>query len=192
MIYIEDLKNIRFFDNGEVDFIDAAAQGDIDSVRRFLDNGINPDTQGLKGWTALRMAAVKDKFDIARELLEKGARVDASNYTGQTALMMACFYGHYDMVLLLLSYGANPNLANCGGRTPLMIATSEGHAAIIEVLLELKPKIDVNVTDRNGKTALDMAFDYGHENVAYLLLSEGAVRTGKSVGQHEKEEVYTG
>lgn len=172
MYYIES-KDLNFLVDISIEFLDAASAGDIFRIRTLIDEGIHPDTQGPRGWTALRKAAVKSHCTIAFELLKRGANVDACNYTGQTALMMACAYGHAHMVSLLLFYGANPNLANCGSKTPLMIAASGGYTRIVGILIDIQPRVDLNKIDRNGRNALDMAFAYGHNSIAKMLIAAG-------------------
>jgi ankyrin repeat protein len=127
MFYIEEQEKMTQIEDRSDEFIEAAAKGEVETVKKLLENGMHPDTQGPKGWTALRMAAVGNRYEAAYVLLNHGANVDAVNYTGKTALMMACVYDHYEMVTLLLFFGADPNLANCGGRTALMIAVSYGY-----------------------------------------------------------------
>ena len=169
MIYIDDSRNVRLLIDDSIEFVHAAANGDVIRVRQMLNNGVHPDTQGPKGWTGLRKAAARNKCEVAFELLNHGANVDATNYTGQTALIMACAYNHHQMATLLLSYGANPNLTNCGGRTALMIAASYGYSSVIGALLNKISHIDINKTDRGGKSALRMAAEYGHDEVAQML-----------------------
>ena len=173
MLYLEDFRNLRLLVDGCIEFVDAAENGDVAKARQMLDNGMHPDTQGPKGWTALRKAAVRNRYDVAIELLKRRASVDATNYTGQTALMMACAYGHHEMALLLLFYGADPNRSNCSGRTALMIAASNGNAHVVGALLDASSRIDVNKTSENGKSALAMAIEYGHDNVAKMLVAAG-------------------
>lgn len=179
MFYIEDREKMRQLDDRSDEFIDAAADGDVATVNQMLDNGMHPDTQGPKGWTALRMAAVRNKYEVGYLLLNRGASVDAVNYTGKTALMMACVYDHYEMVTLLLFYGADPNLTNCGGRTALMIAANYGYARVVGALLDKCPLIDISKTDHSGKSALDMAVKYGHTNIAKMLEAAGAKHSEK-------------
>ncbi len=169
MFYIEDTKNLRLLVDNSMEFVDAASNGDLLKVKELLDSGVNPDAQGPKGWTALRKSAVKNKYEIIRELLNRGADVDAANYTGHTALMMACTYGHHEIASLLLFYGANPNLTNCGGRTALMIAASYGYIHTVDAIVNANSRLDITKADRNGKSALQMAIDYGHEEVATML-----------------------
>lgn len=183
MLYIENFRNVKLLVDECGEFVDAAASGNVISVKQMIDRGMHPDTQGPKGWTALRKASARNKYEVAFELLKRGAGVDTTNYTGQTALMMASAYGHHEMVSLLLSNGADPNITNCGGRTALMISASYGHILVVGALIGAGLRIDINKIDRIGKSALQMALDSGHVDVAKMLEVAG----GKCVGNFSNE-----
>jgi ankyrin repeat protein len=155
-------------------FVDAAAVGDVATVRHMIERGMDPDSKGTQGWTALRKAAIKNKYEVAFELLRRGASVDARNHFGQTALLLACAYGHHEMASLLLFYGADPNLGNSGGQTPLMIAASKGHVLVVGALLDAGRRIDINQTDHGGKSALHCAIEFDHDNITKMLEAAGA------------------
>lgn len=188
MLYIENFRNVKLLVDDCGEFVDAAANGNVISVKQMIDRGMHPDTQGPKGWTALRKASVGNKYEVAFELLKHGASVDTTNYTGQTALMMACAYGHHEMAALLLLHGANPNITNCGGRTALMISAGYGHLLVVGALIGAGSRIDLNKTDRIGKSALQLAFEGGHDKVAKIIEVAG----GKCPANCSSEGDYHG
>jgi hypothetical protein len=47
-IFILLNRNIRLLVDGSIEFVDAAANGDVVKVMQMLDNGMHPDTQGPK------------------------------------------------------------------------------------------------------------------------------------------------
>jgi ankyrin repeat protein len=53
-----------------------------------------------------------------------------------------------------------------------MWAAARGHAEVVQVLLETGA--DVNVKDKNGKTALMRAVIKGHKEIAEILKKSGA------------------
>jgi ankyrin repeat protein len=183
MVNQANSQNAKSFVEDCIEFIDAAETGDITKLRKMLDGGLSPDTQGPQGWTALRKAAVKNNFDIAFELLKRGADVDAVNFTGKTALMMACAYGNYGIVSLLLFYGADPDLTNWSGRTALMIAASHGYESVVGALLNVSSRININRKDPNGKTALHMAIENGYSNVAQMIEAAGAIQDSRATDE---------
>ncbi|KAI5782826.1 ankyrin repeat-containing domain protein [Pyronema domesticum] len=66
-----------------------------------------------------------------------------------------------------------------GGSTMLLQASSIGHEGIVRILLDRS--VDVNLADRNSRTALSWAFGKGHDSVVKLLLqAEGVDINSKS------------
>jgi hypothetical protein len=61
-------------------------------------------------------------------------------------------------ILNIVKLGANRNIKNKQGVTPLIIASMKGNVEIVEALLNLDD-VDLDITDINGKTAHDYAFE---------------------------------
>ena len=101
----------------------AAARGDVDAVRRQLDDGLDVDARSPEsGVTLLTMAAVTGQHEVAAMLIDAGADVNRANpQDGSVPLHGAAFFGRADIVALLLDNGADPNATGLGG-TPLMSA----------------------------------------------------------------------
>src|SRR5436309_2344878 len=72
----------------------------------------------------------------------------------------------------LLQDGASPHFMNEYHRTsPLMLAAEAGKLEIVELLLESRPSTSrVDLPNLNGYTALMLALQYRHLEVARLLL----------------------
>jgi ankyrin repeat protein len=66
----------------EQDFLDAAASGDADAVRRGLEQGLKADTTDQYGNTALMVACARAQKEVCRVLLEAGANADHKNKYG--------------------------------------------------------------------------------------------------------------
>jgi ankyrin repeat protein len=69
------------------------------------------------------------------------------------------------------------NAKQPGGNTPLTIASSKGRSDIVRLLLAAKA--DVSAADDNGKTALMLALENNHAEVAELLRSAAAATPGQ-------------
>ena len=76
----------------------------------------------------------------------------------------------YKEVKRLISDGADVNMTD-DGWTPLMAAAEQGHVELAKLLI--KHNAQVNVKDKNGKTALDVACFYGWDELIDLLLAKG-------------------
>ena len=89
-------------------------------------------------------------------------------------LAIAAYRGDASAVRNLLT--AYPEAINqkhtVWGRTPLMYACASGHLAIVQMLLEARPMLDVQ--DKFGETALMTAAESGLDAIVALLLNNGA------------------
>jgi len=85
--------------------------------------------------------------------------------------------GELQLVADMLRHIANPNVLstdmNIGGcstpRSPLMHASRNGHADVVQRLL-LDRRVDPNMLDERGKSALMLACQYKHREVVQILM----------------------
>jgi hypothetical protein len=130
---------------------DAAFRGDVETVRKLLDQGANVNEDNhwaCSSWagTALHCAAVQGNVEVAQLLIERGANVNAITSYGYTPLMMAAWFGHAKMVQLLLDLGSDPTMVSQDGYTAAKLAkqvpggerpgagAGGGHASIVRLL----------------------------------------------------------
>ena len=88
-------------------------------------------------------------------------------------LNYAVFFEHIASVRLLLAAGANPNSGDYRGR-PLHLASIGGNIHIIEMLLAAGA--DPNSKLVGGKTAADLARQFGNHNAAQIIEAAAAAR----------------
>ena len=69
--------------------MNAAVGGDVNAVKKLLNEGADVNVQGFNGWTALSEAAYGGHTKIVKLLIEKGADVNAESNKGHTALKYA-------------------------------------------------------------------------------------------------------
>jgi ankyrin repeat protein len=82
-------------------------RGDIGSLIRSLDSGLDPNLSNQFSWTLLMLAAIQGNTAIGRALVSHGANVDATNNFGECALSLAAHKGHITFASWLLDAGAN-------------------------------------------------------------------------------------
>ncbi len=76
-----------------------------------------------------------------------------------------------DDIMGFLRSGVSPNAADENGTTALMAAARNRHLKTVQVLLDVRA--NVNMKDKNGKTALDYARESHQEEIAALLRAKG-------------------
>ncbi|KAI0430727.1 ankyrin repeat-containing domain protein [Xylaria sp. FL1042] len=92
---------------------------------------------------------------------------DQENTTGHTSFYLACQTGNISAAKTLLAHGANPIIGN-----PLEAASFAGHSNIVEMLLA---QGDLAHGSRYFVDALDAAFRGGYEDIALMILENGAI-----------------
>ncbi|MEM3964298.1 MAG: ankyrin repeat domain-containing protein [Thermofilaceae archaeon] len=113
---------------------EAVREGDLQRVKKLLEQGANVNARSRVGWTPLHWAAEKGYLEVARLLVEKGANVNARDNDGRTPLHYAALYGYLDVVRFLLEAGANPTFRDSWGRTPADLARKIGHGDVAKLL----------------------------------------------------------
>lgn len=115
--------------------LNAAYRGDVRTVDRLLREGIDVNTVGPYGHTALILAAYNPDTEIVAFLLEHGANVNAKDDAGMTPLHCAGYKGNVAVARLLLTGGADVALTNRHGFNPLHEAAMKGPNSLVEMLV---------------------------------------------------------
>lgn len=161
--------------------IDACNDGDLDAVRRLLDEGRNANEITEEGESLLSLACSSGYYELAQLLLATRANVeDPGPRKETTPLMEAASAGHVGIVKLLLSHGAHVNAKTPQGNTPLMYACAGGHIDVVKLLIENNANVEDH--NANGHTPLMEAASAGHVAVAKILVENGA-----SINSHSDE-----
>ncbi len=163
--------NVASVDGGTALML-AAVHGHADIVAKLIKNGANVNTADKHGETALWYASGEGHTDVLRQLLDNGARSKMKTHKGSTPLHISSAKGHAKIVKLLLEHGADPN-DEMLGMTGLMAATFGGHLEVVRTLIESGARI--NEVGLRGFSALEIAKTEGHEAIAELLKTHGAI-----------------
>jgi ankyrin repeat protein len=171
---------------------EAAVVGSVPILELLLKAGVDADTASREGQTPLMVVARAGNIDAAKLLLDHGANVNAiESWGGQDALMWAAAQCHPQIVALLLERGADPNvlgkarnwqrrvtseprkkIMNDGGFAALHYAAREGCLGCVGPLLDAGANIDI--TDPDRVTPLNLAIYNGHFDLAKALIEAGA------------------
>ncbi|XP_006817520.1 ankyrin repeat and KH domain-containing protein 1-like [Saccoglossus kowalevskii] len=154
--------------------VDACTEGDVNAVRKLLDEGRSVHETTEEGESLLSLACSAGYYELAQVLLAMHANVEDRGIKGDcTPLMESSSAGHTDIIRLLLAHGADINAQSSTGNTPLMYTCNGGHEDAVKVLLENGANLeDVN---ENGHTPLMEAASAGHLGVAKILIEKGAL-----------------
>ena len=107
----------------------SARRGDIDSMKAFIDAGLDFHLQNRLGWTVLHEAAFSGHKAMMVFLLGHGGKkvIDVQDPRGKTPLHWALIKPPSEGIIqLLCDHGANTDLADYEGQTPLSLALGCG------------------------------------------------------------------
>ena len=140
----------------------------LDKIRCLVNNGVDINTKGEYGETALIHATDNADKKIVRRLIELGADINSQDDEGWTALIHAIFIKSIEIAKLLIKSGADVNIKDNNGQTPLMIAADFNAKEIGELLI--LEGADIDAVDNQGMTAFDIAHKkWGFQISDYFL-----------------------
>jgi hypothetical protein len=149
----------------------AVELGDIATVRRWLDEGLDPNVEADRIGTGLMIGAWEGNLPMMELFLARGADVQKANRFGEQALQLAAWRGHIEAVRWLLGHGATVNRDGAQW-TALHYAVFAGHQEVAQLLIARGANVDARTP--NGSTPLMMAAHEGQEELAKALIAAGA------------------
>jgi ankyrin repeat protein len=165
---------------GDTPLAKAAFRGDLVSTQILLDAGADMNKANRHGDTPLINAAKIGAWPVVDLLIARGAKLDEKDESGFTALNHAVSERHPEVVKRLLKAKADPNIISREGFTPLNTAASKGFEEIVDILLDAQnidptgKKVEVDIPNKYGDTALLNAISHKHRNIARKLLEAKA------------------
>jgi len=152
---------------------EAARRGNMGMVRLLVQQGADVNKQSEGRWTALMWSAFEGNLPITRLLISRNARLNARDYNQDTALHLAATNGQNPNTVkfLLTQRGVEVNAVNEVGRTPLMGACENGWWQVAWALI--RSGADINMTDREGVSALMLAVSSRNMDLVRMLVEQG-------------------
>lgn len=156
---------------------EAAALGDLDRVRDAVT--LRPselEVHGADGNSPLSLAVLFAHMEVTKYLIDHGADPNGgpADPQGSPPLHAAIRLDQgrlaASFVGLLLTAGADATRATRGGWTPLHTAAAMGYREVANKLIE-HGAVPTAVAE-NGKTAADVAAEFGFDSVASWLAAE--------------------
>ena len=157
----------------------AAEGGHTSIAQRLIERGADVNLTGRSGVSPVAAAAYAGNDAIVEALLAHGADERAPDETGKPPIIYAAAGGRLDIVKRLLARNIDINARYPNDLTLLMWASGpdekvpEAQAIkVVTYLLDAGAHIDDR--DDRGRTALMIAAEGGHAEIADLLLARGA------------------
>ena len=155
----------------------------IEIAKWLIMNGVNPNpkpcfddkncTCGPSWRTPLHTAAMHGGIELAKILVSNNAKVNIYDNDGLTPLHYSIRSKNKELAGYLIKSGAFLSTKETTlGNTELHMACMLGCPDIAKLLIGKGS--DVNILNDEGKTALELAYNYGHKDIAYQLLANGA------------------
>ena len=180
----------------------AILKGDVESVRKCLEQGLAADTSIGNFVTPICLASSHGYLEIVELLVAYGANADQglNQEDGVNPLLEAALKDHTAVVESLISHGAQAGLHFAAfqgdialvrslidqgklvhskrnrGLSPLHLASAAGHRAVVELLLD--HQANVHVDSSASETPLHKAIEGNHFEVVELLIERGADLNG--------------
>lgn len=147
----------------------AASTGNRDIAEALLKSKCPVDVRATNGQTPLYVAASSGQRPMVEWFLQQRANVEQTVREGETLLMHAIAHRDVEAVSALLAAGANANPAV--PTKPLHRVAISGQAGMARLLLQ--HGADVNTTDANGATPLQVALHHHQVEVGEILRKAG-------------------
>jgi uncharacterized protein len=148
----------------------AAMIGDVDTVLKMIERGVDVNAIDQDGRSALHLASFDGFDEVVDLLLDRGADPRQVDGKGRTALMFASTGPHLAAVERLLEANSPVDAVDTDERfTALMFAAAEGQNEIVQRLLQAGA--DPAKRDADGESALDFATTNGHIDAAAMIAS---------------------
>lgn len=193
------------------EFLLAAQQGDVNTLKACLENGVDINCTNRQGRTAITLASLNKHYETVSFLISAGADIDKQDETCFNPFLLSCL--NNDLTLLRIVLPAKPDLTRLTrfGGVGITPASEKGH---VEIVRELLTKTEINfnhtnfvgwtplleaivlndggekqqeivkllldhganphMTDKYGKTPLELAREKGYDAIAQLLVNAGA------------------
>jgi len=157
--------------------LEAAARGDVDTLKRLIAAGLSLETANAVGETPLLLAVKNNRLSAAVLLVDMGGNINAQAANKDSPWLLAGALGRTEMLRHMLPKGPDFSLRNRFGGNALIPACERAHVETVKLLLTTN--IDVNHVNNLGWTCLLEIVVLGdggprHVNVAKLVLAAGA------------------
>ena len=130
-------------DDQQIEFCGAVVDGDIPTVKKYLDDGTMKVDDIFFGWKPVLSAAAKGQLPMVKFLVEHGADINYRHpITKLTAVAYAALDANNELLEYLLKNGGDPNIHMRGDISVLRVTRDEGRKETAEILVKYGAKDD--------------------------------------------------
>jgi ankyrin repeat protein len=116
-------------------FYNAAKSGNVESVKKLLRDGAQPDMKNGRSVTPLWIAASWGHKAIVELLAQReDVNVNSLSVAGRPPIFWPSARGNEAIVSLLMAAGADPRFVDENGETAASIARKRGHERVVQIL----------------------------------------------------------
>lgn len=147
--------------------LSACARGDLKTVERLVDCGVDVNSADQSQMSALHFAAMHARDGVIKSLISRGAEVSMADLKGGfTAMHWVVInaepqYGSTDRIdkslSALVRAGCNVNATDFNFATPLHIAAQKGNKGCVQALM--RQGADPAKVDITGRNSIEIAKD---------------------------------
>lgn len=164
-------------DNGWAPIHVASTKDTADFLNLLLDAGADCNSPDDKGLTPLHVAVINGCYELALILLDRGAGYDTYDSGLWSPLSYAVHRDGADIAALLLERRADLLFVTDERLSLVHLAAQYGSVTVLDVLLRHShscKKVDINLQDPRGATALIIAVKEDQDAMFSWRLSHGA------------------
>jgi len=132
--------------------LEAAARGEVDTLRRLIAAGVSLESANAAGETPLLLAVKDNYLSAAVLLIDAGSNINAQAANKDSPWLLAGTLGRTEMLRHMIPKGPDFSVRNRFGGNALIPACERAHVDAVKVLLTTK--IDVNHINDLGWTCL--------------------------------------
>jgi len=157
--------------------LEAAARGDVETLKRLIAAGVSLETVNTVGETPLLLAVKNNHLSAAVLLIDVGGNINAQAANKDSPWLLAGALGRTEMLRYMIPKRPDFSLRNRFGGNALIPACERAHVETVKLLLTTN--IDVNHVNNLGWTCLLEIVILGdggprHVEVAKMVLAAGA------------------
>lgn len=148
-----------------------AGEGDIEEVKRIVEEGADITLRSKDGRNMLHWSARGGNLELVEFFIEKGVDHKFKDNKGNLPVVHAIRCNHTEIAKLLLDKMKNYRWTNANGQSLVMEAAFAGNDEILKVLLDKGAPI--NLKDNKHRSAFWYAKKKKHKSTMALLIKNG-------------------